>query len=205
EASEADIVLESGTARIAGSPDFTVSFAELAAEAEEAGVTLIELGEHPTPRPPYAFGCHIAEVLVDSETGWVEVDRYSIAHDCGTVLNPMIVDGQIDGGVVHGLSNALLERIVYDESGQPRTTTLMDIRIPTAGDVPDLVKVHTVTPAPDNPIGVKGAGEGGTMPVAAVIASAVDDALGISVDRYPMTPDVVRSMIEAAKRGEVSE
>ncbi len=197
EAAEADIVLESGSASVAGSPDVIVSFAELAAEAGAAGLTLNELGEHPVQRPPYAFGCHIAEVVVDSETGWVEVDRYSIAHDCGTVLNPMIVDGQIDGGVVHGLSNALLERIVYDESGQPRTTTLMDIRIPTAADVPDLVKVHTVTPAPDNPLGVKGAGEGGTMPVAAVIASAVDDALGVSVDRYPMTPDVVRAMIEA--------
>lgn len=205
EAAGADIVLESGSARVAGSPDVTVSFAELAAEAGETGSTLTELGEHPTPRPPYAFGCHIAEVVVDSETGWVEVAKYSIAHDCGTVLNPMIVDGQIDGGVVHGLSNALLERIIFDESGQPRTTTLMDVRIPTAADVPDLRKVHTVTPAPDNPLGVKGAGEGGTMPVAAVIASAVDDALGISVDRYPMTPDVVRSMIEAAKRGEVSE
>ena len=197
EAAEADIVLESGRAHVAGSPDVGGSFAQLAVEAADVGETLREVGEHPTPRPPYAFGAHIAEVEVDSETGWVEVARYSIAHDCGTVLNPMIVDGQIDGGVVHGLSNALLERIVYDEAGQPRTTTLMDVRIPTATDVPDLVKVHTVTPAPDNPLGVKGAGEGGTMPVAAVIASAVDDALGVSVDRYPMTPDVVRAMIEA--------
>lgn len=196
EAAEADIVLEEGWARVVGSPDIGVSFSELAGEAAESGEELIELGEHPTPRPPYAFGCHIAEVEVDLETGWVEVARYSIAHDCGTVLNPMIVDGQIDGGVVHGLSNALLERIVYDESGQPRTTTLMDVRIPTAMEVPDLVKVHTVAPAPDNPLGVKGAGEGGTMPVAAVIASAVDDALGVSVDRYPMTPDVVRAMLE---------
>jgi carbon-monoxide dehydrogenase large subunit len=201
EASEADIVLEAGWARVAGSPDVEVSLAELSSVAIEKGEPLSETGKHPTPRPPYAFGSHIAEVEVDPDTGWVSVDRYFIAHDCGTVLNPMIVDGQIDGGVVHGLSNALFERVVYDESGQPRTTTMMDIQIPTAADVPDLARVHTVTPAPDNPIGVKGAGEGGTMPVAAVIASAVDDALGVFVDRYPMTPGVVRSMIEEQSVG----
>jgi carbon-monoxide dehydrogenase large subunit len=101
--------------------------------------------------------------------------------------------------VVHGLSNSLLERVVYEESGQPRTTTLMDFRVPTAMDVPSIQKTHTITPAPGNPLGVKGAGEGGTMPVAAVIASAVDDALSdldVFVDRYPLTPDVVRSIIE---------
>jgi carbon-monoxide dehydrogenase large subunit len=202
EAAPADIVLEDGTARVTGSPGVEVGFAKLAAEAAAAGSPLVAEVEHPVTRPAYAFGCQIAEVEVDAETGFIDVQRYTVAHDCGTVLNPMIVDGQIDGGVVHGLSNALFERIIYDESGQPRTTTLMDLRIPTAMDVPNIHKTHTVTPSPDNPLGVKGAGEGGTMPVAAAIASAVDDALsdvGVFVDRYPLTPDVVRSMIQDAQ------
>lgn len=194
EAAEADLVLEDGYVRVAGQPGAEVSLADLAASNEIASDQAF-----PTPRPPYAFGCHIAEVEVDPETGLVTVLNYSVAHDCGTVLNPMIVDGQIDGGVAHGLSNALYEQVSFAEDGQPLSTTFMDFRIPTAMEMPPLQKVHTVTPSPDTPLGAKGAGEGGTIPAAAVVVAAVEDALrpyGVTVDRYPLFPATVRRMIE---------
>ncbi len=113
----------------------------------------------------------------------------------------MIVDGQIDGGVAHGLGNALLERLVHTGDGQPLTTTFMDYRITTAVEMPPLTKVHTQIPSPTNSLGVKGAGEGGTLPVAAAVASAVEDALadlGVVVDRHPLGPAVVRELVRGA-------
>lgn len=199
EASEVDLVLAGGTVAVIGQPDSAISFADLAADDP-----IVCTEAFPTPRPPYAFGSHVAEVEVDVETGRVTVIDYSVAHDCGTLLNPMIVDGQIDGGVVHGLSNALYERIAYSPEGQPLTTSFMDFRIPTAVEIPRIRKVHTVTTAPDNPLGAKGAGEGGTIPATAAVAAAVEDALsdlGVVVDRYPLLPSVVRDLIETARRG----
>jgi aerobic carbon-monoxide dehydrogenase large subunit len=199
EASEVDLVLAGGTVAVIGQPDSAISFADLAADDP-----IVCTEAFPTPRPPYAFGSHVAEVEVDVETGRVTVIEYSVAHDCGTLLNPMIVDGQIDGGVVHGLSNALYERIAYSPEGQPLTTSFMDFRIPTAVEIPRIRKVHTVTTAPDNPLGAKGAGEGGTIPAAAAVAAAVEDALsdlGVVVDRYPLLPSVVRDLMETARRG----
>jgi carbon-monoxide dehydrogenase large subunit len=131
----------------------------------------------------------------------VVVANYVVVHDCGTLLNPMIVDGQIDGGVAHGLGNALLEEIRFSEDGQPLTTSFMDYRLMTAADMPPLTKIHTETPSPTNPLGAKGAGEGGTIPAAAAVASAVEDALegtGIIVDRYPISPAWVRMAIAQA-------
>ena len=196
EASPADLVFSGGSIQVAGSPGSSVTIAELAGAA---GGTISAEETHPMPRPPYASGCHVAEVEVDVETGLVTVLHYSVAHDCGTVLNPMIVEGQIDGGVAHGLSNALLEQVSYTDEGHPLSTTFMDFRIPTAVEMPPLSKVHVETPSPDNPLGAKGAGEGGTIPAAAAIVSAVEDALadlGVVVDRYPLHPSVVRDMIE---------
>jgi carbon-monoxide dehydrogenase large subunit len=203
EAAAADLILDEGYVTVAGQPDVRLSLAEVAAAAVGTGVELRSSESFGVPRPPYAFGCHVVEAEVDTETGLVTILNYSVAHDCGTILNPMIVDGQIDGGVAHGLSNALYERIVYSEDGQPLTTTFMDFRIPTAVEMPPLSKVHTVTPSPDNPLGVKGAGEGGTIPAMAAVAAAVEDALsdlGVVVDRYPLTPSVVRAMIEEAAK-----
>jgi carbon-monoxide dehydrogenase large subunit len=133
-------------------------------------------------------------VEIDPDTGFVDVVRYVVAHDCGVVLNPMIVDGQIDGGVAHGLGNALSERVVFSEDGQPVSTTFMDYRIMSAVEMPAITKLHSVTPSPFNPLGVKGAGEGGTIPAAAVVVSAVEDALAgfkVVLDRYPVTPEMV--------------
>jgi carbon-monoxide dehydrogenase large subunit len=202
EAGVDDLVLEDGFVKVRGQPGAAIPFARLKAAAVERGEDAVAEAAVPASRPPYAFGCHVAEVEVDAETGMVTVHRYSVAHDCGTILNQMIVDGQIDGGVAHGISNALYERVVYSEDGQPLTTSFMDFRIPTAMEMPHLSKVHTVTPAVDYPLGAKGAGEGGTIPAAAAIVSAVEDALsefGVRIDRYPLIPSVVRRIVEDAQ------
>jgi len=204
EAAPEDLVLEGGFVKVVGQPGAEVSFARLRELAVEQGGDASATAAVPASHPPYAFGSHVAEVEVDVETGMVTVLRYSVAHDCGTILNPMIVDGQIDGGVAHGISNALYERIVYSDDGQPLTTSFVDFRIPTAMEIPSIDKTHTVTPAADYVLGAKGAGEGGTIPAPATIVSAVEDALsefGARVDRYPLIPSVVRSIVEKANRG----
>ncbi len=209
EAAAEDLILQEGRVQVAGQPDASVSLAELAASVQgTAAVPLHEVigpgltasAAYRLQRPTYAFGCHIAEVEVDVETGLIVVQNYTVVHDCGTVLNPMIVDGQIDGAVAHGLGNALCERVVFSDDGQPLTTTFMDYRIVSAGEMPPLNKIHTETPAPDNPLGAKGAGEGGTLPVTAAICAAVENALsdfGVVADRYPLTPEAVRDLIAA--------
>jgi carbon-monoxide dehydrogenase large subunit len=146
----------------------------------------------------YTFGTHVAEVEVDPETGHVVVANYVVVHDCGTLLNPMIVDGQIDGGVAHGLGNALSEEVRFSDDGQPLTTSLMDYRLMSAADMPPLTKIHTETPSPTNPLGAKGAGEGGTIPAAAAIVSAVEHALegtGVTVGHYPISSEWVHRAI----------
>ncbi len=119
-------------------------------------------------------------------------------HDCGTILNPMIVNGQIDGGVAHGLGNALSERVVFSDTGQPLTTSFMDYQVMTAGDMPPLTKIHTETPSPFNPLGAKGAGEGGTLPAAAAVISAIEHALGefdVVVNHHPVSREWVFNAI----------
>jgi carbon-monoxide dehydrogenase large subunit len=142
----------------------------------------------------YTFGTHVAEIELDPETGHVKVVNYVVVHDCGTLINPMIVDGQIDGGVAHGLGNALMEHVQFSESGQPLTTSLMDYRLMTAVDMPPLVKIHTETPSPTNPLGAKGAGEGGTIPAAAAVVSAIEHALAdhaVVVNHHPVSAEWV--------------
>lgn len=204
EAAEADLVFEGGHVKVVGQPGASVSLAQLATSMQGKGATALP-GNQQLPglaadrafqmhRPGFAFGTHLAEVEIDPDTGFVEVVRYVVAHDCGVLLNPMIVDGQIDGGVAHGLGNALSERLAFTEDGQPVSTTFMDYRIMSAVDTPSITKIHSVTPSPFNPIGVKGAGEGGTIPAAATIVSAVENALapfGAVLDRYPITPEMV--------------
>jgi CO/xanthine dehydrogenase Mo-binding subunit len=126
-----------------------------------------------------------------------------VHHDCGTVVNPTIVEGQIHGGVAQGIGGAFYERIVYDAGGQPLTTTFMDFLLPTAVEVPAVEIGHTETPSPLNPLGTKGAGEGGAIPGPAVIAEAIDDALaplGLRVREMPLDPDRLLALIDAARR-----
>jgi len=124
-----------------------------------------------------------------------------VQHDCGTLINPTIVEGQIYGGVAQGIGGAFYERIVYDATGQPLTTSFMDFLMPTAMEVPEIEIVHTETPSPLNPLGVKGVGEAGAILVPALIAEAVDDALapfGVRVREMPLSPARITELIGAA-------
>ena len=213
EASSQDIVLDDGVAMVVGQPGTEIPLGDLAAGLQpKLGATLPEGQQRPGLSVErvvpfdglaYTFGTHVAEVEVDPETGHVVVANYVVVHDCGTLLNPMIVDGQIDGGVAHGLGNALSEEVRFSDDGQPLTTSFMDYRIITAADMPPLTKIHTETPSPTNPLGAKGAGEGGTIPTAAAVASAVEHALGgmgITVDHYPISSEWVRRAISDVSR-----
>jgi aerobic carbon-monoxide dehydrogenase large subunit len=139
-------------------------------------------------------------VEVDPETAAVTIKRYVVAHDCGTIINPMLVDGQIHGGVAHGIGNAFYERLVYDEQGQLLNASFMDYLLPTATDVPRIETAHRETASPYNPIGLKGVGEAGCIPTGAVFAQAVEDALGgrIEIREIPLSPSTLFDLIAEA-------
>ena len=149
----------------------------------------------------YPYGVHVAVVRVDRETGAVAIERYLVAYDIGKAVNPMLVEGQITGGVAQGVGGALLEEFLYDGRGEPLAVTFADYLMPTAREVPPIETLITEdAPSPLNALGLKGAGEGGANPVGAVIASAIDDALQApgAVTRLPVTPQQLRAL---AKRG----
>ena len=148
----------------------------------------------------FANGVHAAIVEVDPGTGGVRILRYVLVHDCGVIVNPQIVEGQVVGGLAQGIGGALLERMVFDPSGQPQTTSFMDFRMPTVDDIPEIRLGHVETPSPLNPLGVKGTGEAGVIPVSAVIAEAIEDALspfGARISSMPLFPDDVLRLIES--------
>ncbi len=148
----------------------------------------------------YPYGVHIAAVRVDAETGGVTIERYAIAYDVGRAVNPMLVEGQIAGGLAQGLGGALLEEFLYDNAGEPLSVTFADYLMPTAREVPALkILVTEDAPSPLNPLGLKGAGEGGANPVGAAIASAIDDAIGVpgAVRQLPVTPQRLRALLAA--------
>ncbi|PMP74722.1 MAG: carbon monoxide dehydrogenase, partial [Chloroflexus aggregans] len=170
EANEADIVFENGRAYVKGSPDKAKTIGELAAAAAVAynlppGMEpfLDETSYYDPPNCTFPFGTHVSIVEVDPETGHVKLLRYIAVDDCGNQINPLIVEGQIHGGIAQGLAQALYEGAVYNEDGQLLTGTLMDYAVPTAAMVPHIETDHTITPSPVNPLGVKGAGEAGTI------------------------------------------
>jgi carbon-monoxide dehydrogenase large subunit len=153
------------------------------------------------PQASYCSGTHVVEAEVDPMTGAVKIVTYVVAHDSGNIINPLIVDGQIQGGVAHGIGNALLEWMKYDENGQPLTTTFADYLLPMATDVPTCKIAHIESPSPLNPLGVKGAGEGGTIPAAAAIIAAIENALsefGVHFAETPLVPERIVAALEAA-------
>jgi CO/xanthine dehydrogenase Mo-binding subunit len=159
------------------------------AEGEAPG--LEAFGYYAPAQSTFASSAHVAIVEVDPATGEVAILTYVVQHDCGTLVNPMVVEGQIHGGVAQGIGGALYERIVYDETGQPLTTTYMDFLLPTAMEIPEIEVVHLETPSPLNPLGIKGAGEAGAIPGPAVIAEAIEDALspfGVTIREMPLSP-----------------
>jgi CO/xanthine dehydrogenase Mo-binding subunit len=155
-------------------------------EGDEPG--LEATGWYSPIRSTFANGVHAAVVETDPETAEIRVLRYCVVHDCGTIINPMIVEGQVHGGVAQGVGGALYERIVYDESGQLVNASFMDFLMPYASEVPTVEIDHLTSPSPLNPLGVKGVGEAGVIPVHAVLASAIEDAEGIRIDAMPISP-----------------
>jgi aerobic carbon-monoxide dehydrogenase large subunit len=132
---------------------------------------------------------HAVIVEVDQETAEVRILRYAVVHDCGRLINPRIVEGQIHGGVAQGVGGALYERMVYDEYGQLLNASFMDFLMPYATEVPRIETDHLETPSPLNPLGIKGAGEAGVIPVSAAIAAAIEDAEGFTISAMPISPD----------------
>jgi carbon-monoxide dehydrogenase large subunit len=209
EAAEEDMVFEAGAFHVSGHPDRVKTFGEVAAAAYGAGLPegmepgLEAVSYFDPPNFVWPFGAHVCVLEVDPETGGVDLQRYVAVDDCGNVINPMIVDGQIHGGVVQGLAQALFEEAVYDdETGQLRTTTFLDYAVPTANEIPELTLDRTVTPSPTNELGVKGIGEAGTIPASAAVINAICDALapfGITHVDMPATPDRLWRQIREAR------
>jgi carbon-monoxide dehydrogenase large subunit len=157
---------------------------------------------HHVPTVTYASAVHVAQVEVDTGTGAVRLLGYVVAHDCGKVINPTIVEGQVHGGVAQGVGGALFEEMVYDAEGQLLTGTLMDYLVPSATDLPRIETVHLEFPSPRNPLGMKGLGEGGAISPPAAIANAIDDALaplGVRVTETPASPARVLALIETRR------
>ncbi|MEA2833799.1 MAG: aerobic carbon-monoxide dehydrogenase large subunit [Methylobacteriaceae bacterium] len=209
EAAESDLEIENGVVRVVGVPGMQVSLGDIArALSGSAGLLLPGHIEPDLAATAYfesnaltfAYGSNTCEVEIDPGTGDARVTRYVVAHDCGRLINPLVVDGQIRGGVVHGIGNALYERMVYDEAGQPLSTNYGEYLLPLASEMPDIEIHHIETPSPRNPIGVKGAGEGGTIPAAACVISAIEDALGPHapfIAEHPVSPERITEWLDA--------
>ena len=211
EVGEDDLVWKDGSFAVRGSPDRVKTFGELALMANvgwnmPAGIEpgLEATASFDPPNFVFPFGTHLCVVEVDVETGEVKVLRYIAVDDCGPRINPMIVEGQIHGGVIQGIGEALQEMAVYDEDGQLLTGTMMDYAVPKASQMPRIETAHTVTPTTVNPLGVKGIGEAGTIASVPAVVGAVCDALaplGIRHIDKPLTPARVWAAIQAAGKG----
>ncbi len=208
EANEDDLEFVGGVFSVKGSPDRSMPLAAIAFEAFTAhnlpdGLEP-NLEAQVTYDPPnfsWPFGTHVCTVEVDTETGQVDVLQYVAVDDCGVQVNPLIVDGQVHGGVIQGLAQALFEEAVYDNDGNLKTSTLAEYLVPAASDVPSITLGHTVTPSPTNQLGVKGIGEAGTIGAAPAVINAVVDALsslGVTDMPMPTSPYNVWKAIQAA-------
>ncbi len=212
ECAATDLELRKNGVGIVGVPGAEVSLAKVALAARpgwdhgrppgiDAG--LEETFYYEPPTVTWSYAVHAAIVEVDSEVGRVDIEKYVIAHDCGVVVNPMLVEGQIVGGAAQGIGGALLEEFHYDSEGQLLTGSLMDYMLPTACDVPQMQLIHQHSPSPLNPLGVKGVGEGGPIAPPAVIANAVCDALrpfNVELNRTPIKPQQVEEAVRTASR-----
>ncbi|MEV4563658.1 aerobic carbon-monoxide dehydrogenase large subunit [Nonomuraea sp. NPDC049419] len=223
EADPADLTVTDGLVHVAGTPSASIPLSTVAVLAnplryafdEEAAKATQFSGAADPDKPPvaegeepglegrdyyspirstFAAGMHAAVVETDPDTAEIKVVRYAVVHDCGRLINPMIVEGQIHGGVAQGIGGALYERMVYDQHGQLVNASFMDFLMPYATEIPRVETGHLETPSPLNPLGVKGAGEAGVIPVSAVIASAVEDAEGIPIDRMPISPSDLHTL-----------
>src|SRR5437879_5693878 len=208
EVSDADLELADGVVRVVGAPDRRLSLAELATacapgsplpEGMEPGLEATHY--FAAPRATFASGVHVATVEIERETGRIAIIDYTVVSDAGRVINPLIVEGQIHGGVAQGVGGALYEELVYDEQGQPRTQSLLEYVMPTAEQVPSMKIANLVTPSPLNPLGVKGIGEAGALAPPAAITAAVEDALrpfGARITSTPLRPEDIFRLMHSA-------
>jgi carbon-monoxide dehydrogenase large subunit len=208
EASPEDLVVsEDGRIGVAGVPATALSWAEIATKAVESGEPLSVQHDFATENATYPFGAHVCVVEIDRDTGEVEVVRHVAVDDCGTIINPLLVDGQVHGGLASGIAQALWERVVYDADGNPLTSTLAEYGIPSAAELPSFVVGHTETPSPLNPLGAKGIGESATVGSVPAVQNAVVDALshlGIRHLDMPCTPERIWHAIRDAEAGRVA-
>jgi carbon-monoxide dehydrogenase large subunit len=198
EAAPEDIELADGQYQVRGSPDKGLALADISLAAyvpenlpEGMEPGLEEVNFYDPENFVFPFGAHAAVVDVDVETGKVDLVRYVAVDDCGPAINPMLIDGQVHGGVVHGVGQAMFEQMVYDENGQLVTGTFADYALPTAAEIPNIETDRTETPSPSNTLGVKGIGEAGTIASSAAVLNAVVDAirpLGVGYIDMPLTP-----------------
>src|SRR5205809_1880796 len=212
ECAASDLELRKNGVGIVGVPGAEVSLAEVARASRpgwdhrrppgvDAG--LEETYYYEPPTVTWSYAVHAAVLEVDVEVGHVTIDKYAIAHDCGVVVNPMLVEGQIVGGAAQGIGGALLEEFNYDADGQLLAGSLMDYMLPTACDIPQIELIHQHSPSPLNPLGVKGVGEGGPIAPPAVIANGVCDALrpfAVEFNRLPVKPELIQQAIASATR-----
>jgi carbon-monoxide dehydrogenase large subunit len=208
-AKPADIVIANGRVGVKGAAKKSMSWGELVLAAYTA--RSIPAGFEPGMEAThffepsnftFPFGAHVAAVEVDAETGETKIEKYVAVDDCGNVINPMLVDGQVQGGIAQGLSQAMYEEVVYNEDGQLVTGSLMDYAVPKAAHIPEFILDRTVTPTPVNPMGVKGVGEAGTIASTPCVVNAVCDALaplGITNIDMPLKPERVWRAIAAAQ------
>ena len=210
EAAAADIVLGEGAATVAGT-SVSVPISALAKRAwqgfrmpGEASPGLIETETYDPPGGSFSYATHACRVAVDIETGAVEIERYAVVHDCGVIVNPTIVEGQIHGGIAQGLGSAVLEAIVHDEMGQPLTSTFADYLVPDATNMPPIEIEHFEIPSPFIPGGMKGMGEGGTNGAMACVHNAICAALpdvAADLDRLPTTPQAIWEALQGHSAG----
>jgi aerobic carbon-monoxide dehydrogenase large subunit len=231
EADPADLELADSRVRVKGSPDRGIPLAAVAVfanpvryafgggteaatqftakarpgpplhEGEQPG--LEATGYYSPPGSAWASGCHAAYVRVDPKTYRLEILKYVVIHDCGRVINPMVVEGQIEGGVAQGIGGAFYERLAYGDDGQLRNASFMEFLMPYSSEIPPIEIDHIETPSPLNPLGIKGAGEAGVIPVGAVLASAIEEALGVPITEMPLSPLKLYELFTSRSRGEV--
>jgi carbon-monoxide dehydrogenase large subunit len=204
EAAPEDIVVADGTFGVAGVPSRVVSWAEISTRATDEGLPLVAEHDFVQTGASFPFGAHVSVVEVDTDTGRVQPVRHVAVDDCGRILNPMLVDGQVHGGLASGIAQALWEQMVYDEDANPLTSTLAEYAIPSAAEFPTFEVAHTQTPSPLNPLGAKGIGESATVGSTPAVQNAVVDALshlGVRHIDMPCTPERVWRAIEDARAG----
>src|SRR5256885_4261121 len=208
EADPADIVFVRGTVGVAGVPHRSISWASLVAAAgdrknlPDGMETGLAAESDFAGEGSFPFGAHCAVVEVDVETGDARTIHFFAVDDCGRIINPLLAEGQVHGGIAQGIGQAMLEELAFDAEGMPRTGSLIDYQIPSIGEIPQIVTATTETPSPNNPLGAKGIGESGTIGSTPAIQNAVIDALshlGVRHIDMPLTPERVWNAIAAAR------